>query len=95
MFFIVDVSNPFLVLNVLCMCVCLEFIHKVVYVDLDIVIEKLIQKFNLSIFDVSKSFKIELPRDDYLQESNNEYDMWLHNAFWKYLLTIYLVNRYP
>ena len=34
-------------------------------------------------------------RNDYLQESNNDYDMWLHNPDWKVLPTIYFVDGYP
>ena len=32
---------------------------------------------------------------DYLQESNNDYDMWIHNHDWKVLPTIYFVDGYP
>ena len=56
------------------------------YVDLDTFIQNFIQKFNLSIVDLSKSFKIEHTRDDYTLESNNDYDMWLHNTDRKLLL---------
>ena len=31
---------------------------------------------------------------DYLRESNNDYDMWLHNPDWKVLPTIYFVDGY-
>ena len=34
-------------------------------------------------------------RNDYIQESNNEYDMWLQNPDWKVLPTIYFVGGYP
>ena len=33
--------------------------------------------------------------DDYPRESNNDYDMWLHNPDWKVLPTIAFVDRYP
>ena len=42
-----------------------------------------------------KLSKIEHTHDDYLRESNNDYDMWLHNPDWKVLLTIYFVGGYP
>ena len=50
---IADVCNHFLLPNVLCLWGCSEFIHKVRYVDLDTVIQRFIQKYNLSIVDVS------------------------------------------
>ena len=34
-------------------------------------------------------------RDDYLQESNNEYDIWLHNPYWKVFPTITFLYGYP
>ena len=48
------VFNQFLLPNVLCPWVCSEFIHKVGYIDLYTVIQRFIQKCNLSIIDVSK-----------------------------------------
>ena len=50
---------------------------------MDTVIQQFIQKCNISIVDVSRLPKIEHTHDDYLLESNNEYDMWLHNPDWK------------
>ena len=58
------------------------------------VIQRFIQKCNLYIVDVSKLSKIKHMRDDYLRESNIEYDMWLHNSDWKVLPTIYFVDGY-
>ena len=55
---IADVRNRFLLPNVICLWVCSEFIHKVGYIDLYTVIQKFIQKRNLSIVDVSKLSKI-------------------------------------
>ena len=55
----------------------------------------LLKKSNPFIVDVSKLSKIERTRDDYLQESNNDYDMWLHNPDWKVLPTISFVDGYP
>ena len=81
---IADVFNKLLLPNVLFPWVCSEFIHKVRYVDMGTVIKRLIQKFSLSVVYVSKLSKIEHTRDDYLQEYNNDYDMWLHNPDWKY-----------
>ena len=77
------------------LCGCSEFIHKVGYVDLDTVIQRFFQKCNLSVVGVSKLYKIEHMRNDYIQESNIEYDMWLHNPDWKVLPTIYFVGGYP
>ena len=51
---IADVCNQFILPNFLCTWGFSKFIHKVVYVDLDTVIQKFIQKCNLSIVDVSK-----------------------------------------
>ena len=56
--FIADIYYQFLLPNILCPWGFLDFIHKVGYVDLDTVIQKFIQKCNLSIFDLSKLFKI-------------------------------------
>ena len=84
--------NQFLLPNVLCTWGCSDFIHKVGYVDLDTLIQQFIQKYNLSIVDVSKLSKIEHTRDDYLWESNNDYDMWLQNPDWEVLPTISFVN---
>ena len=47
-----DVCNQFLLTNVLCLWGCLEFIHKIGYVDLDTVIKQFIQKCNLYTIDV-------------------------------------------
>ena len=55
--YIADVFNQFLLPNVICPWGCLEFIHKVRYVDLDTVIQQCIQKFNISIVDLSKLYK--------------------------------------
>ena len=33
--------------------------------------------------------------DDYLQESDNDHDMWLHNPDWKLLPTISFVDGHP
>ena len=93
--YIDDFFNQFLLPNVLCPWGCSDFIHTVVSVDLDIVIQQFIQKYNLSIVDVSKLTKIEHTRYEYLQESNDEIDMWLHNPDWKVLPTIYFVDVYP
>ena len=87
--FTADVFNQFLLTNVICPWVCLEFIHKVGYVDLDTVIQRFIKKCNPFIVDVSKLSKIERTRDDYLQESNNYYDIWIKNSDWKVLLTFF------
>ena len=38
---------------------------------------------------------MEHTRDDYPQESNNDYDMWLYNPDWKALPTISFVDSYP
>ena len=38
---------------------------------------------------------MEHTRKDYLQESNNDYDMWLHNPDWKVLPKTYFVDGYP
>ena len=46
-------------------------------------------------FYVSKWSKIEHTCDDYLQESNRDYDMWLHNLDCKLLPIIYFVGEYP
>ena len=51
---IADVCNRFLLPFFLCPWLCLNFIHKVGHIDLDTVIQRFIQKFNLSIVDVSK-----------------------------------------
>ena len=59
---------------------------------MDTFIQQFIQKCNLSIVDVSKLSKIYHTRNDYLRESNNEYDMWLHNHDWKVLPTIVFLN---
>ena len=56
--YIADVCNQFLLPNVICLWGYSEFIHKVRYVDLDTVIQKFIQKFNLYIVDLSKLYKI-------------------------------------
>ena len=64
---IADVCNQFLLPNVLCWWRCSEFIHKVRYVDMDAVIQRFIQKCNLSIFNVSTLSKIEHMCDDYLR----------------------------
>ena len=69
--------------------------HKVRYVDLGNFIQQCIQKCNLSIVDVSKWYKIEHTRNDYLQEYNNYYGMWLHNPDWKILPTISFGGGYP
>ena len=53
-----DVCNQFILPNVLCPWVCSEFIYKVGYIDLYTVIQRFIQKCNLSIIDVSKLSKI-------------------------------------
>ena len=92
---IADVCDQFLLPNFLCPWVCSEFIHKFGYVDLDNVIKRSIQKYNLSIDDVSKLSKIEHTQDDYLQKSNNDYGTWLHNTDWKVLPTISFVDVYP
>ena len=44
---------------------------------------------------IKKISKIEHPRDDYLRESYNDYDMWLHNPDWKVSPTIDFVDGYP
>ena len=93
--YIADVYNQFLLPNFLCPWGCSEFIHKVGYVDLDTGIQQFIQKCNLCIVDVSKLFKIRHMCDDYLQEYNNEYDMWLQNPDCKLSPTIYFVDGYP
>ena len=93
--YISDFCNKFLLPNVLCPWGCLEFNNKVGYVDLGTVIQQFIQKWNLSIVDISRWSKIEQTRDDYLRESNNYYDMWLHNPDLKLLPTIYFVDGYP
>ena len=93
--YIDDFCYQFLLPNVLCLWGCSEFIHKVGSADLDTVIQRFIKKCNLSIFDVSILSKIKHTHDDYLQESNNDYDMWLHNPDWKVLPTIYFVDGYP
>ena len=90
-----NLKNQFLLPNFLCPWVCSEFIHKFGYVDLDNVIKRSIQKYNLSIDDVSKLSKIEHTQDDYLQKSNNDYGTWLHNTDWKVLPTISFVDVYP
>ena len=56
--YIADFFNQFLLPNVICLWGCSDFIHKVRCVDLDTVIQKFIQKFNLSIVDLSKLSKI-------------------------------------
>ena len=33
--------------------------------------------------------------NEYIRESNNEYDIWLHNPAWKLLPTISFVDGYP
>ena len=38
---------------------------------------------------------MEYTRNDYIWESNNYYDMWLHNTDWEVLPTIYFVDGYP
>ena len=59
---------------------------------MDTVIQNFIQKWNL--FYVSKLSKIEHTRNDYIWESNNDYDMWIHNPDWKVLPTISFVDGY-
>ena len=61
---------------------------------MDTIIQKFIQNFKLSIVDVSKWSKIEHTRDDYIQEYNNDYALWLQNPDWKVILTIYFVDGY-
>ena len=56
--YIADVCNQFILPYFLCPWVCLEFIHKVVYVDLGTDIQLFNQKLNLSIVGVSKLSKI-------------------------------------
>ena len=92
---IADFCNQFILPNVVCPWVCLEFIFKFGYVDMYTVIQLFIQKCNLYIVDVSKLSKIEHTRNYYLQESNNCYNMWLHNTDWKVLPKIYFVDVYP
>ena len=48
-----------------------------------------------SIFGVSTLSKIEHMLNEYIRESNNEYDIWLHNPDWKLLPTISFVDGYP
>ena len=90
-----DACDQFLLPTVLCPWGWLEFIHKVGYVDLDTVIQQFIQKCNFLIVNVSKLSKIEHTRDDYLQESNNDYDMWIHNTDWELSPKKSFVDGYP
>ena len=46
---IADACNQFLLPNVICLWIWMEFIHEVGYVDLDTVIQQFIQKYNLYI----------------------------------------------
>ena len=78
---IADVCNSFLLPNVLWPWVLSEFIHKFWHADMYTVIQLSVQKFNISVVDVSTWSKIEHPHDDYLQESNNEYYMCTNNFF--------------
>ena len=41
--YIADVCNQFILLNVLCLWGCSEFIHKTGYIDMDTIIQKFIQ----------------------------------------------------
>ena len=50
--YIADVCNQFLLTNVLCPWVFLEFIHKVGYVDLGTGIQRFVQKCDNCIVDV-------------------------------------------
>ena len=92
---IADVRNQFLLPNVLYPWGLSELIYKVRYVDLDTAIQRFIQECKLSIVDVSKLSKTKHTRNDYLQESNNDYDMWLHNPDWKVLPKHSFVDGYP
>ena len=65
--YIADACNQFILPNVLCPRGWLEFIHIVGYVDLDTAIQPFIQKFNLSIVDVSNLSKTEHTCNDHLR----------------------------
>ena len=92
--YISDVCNQFVLPNVFCPWEWSDVIHKVRYVDQDTVIQLCIQKCNLSIVDVSKLSKIEHTRNEYLQESDNYYDLWLHYPDWKVIPAISFVDGY-
>ena len=93
---IADVCNRFLLPTVLCPWGCSEFLHCVGFLDIDTIMQRFIEKCDLSIVDAKKKLsKVVHTRDDFIRDSIDDYDMWLCNLNWQILPTVVFVNGYP
>ena len=90
------VCNELLIPNILCPWGCSEFLHHCGYIDIEIILQRYIEKCDLSVVDAANKLStVTHTRDDYIHNSIYNYDMWLHNKKWKVLPTIVFVDGCP
>lgn len=92
---IANVCDKYLLPTVLCPWGCSEFLHMSGKLDLVSLIQRFIQKCIVSEPDVEKIELVDSARDDYIRDSIDEYDEWLHNDSWKVRPTIVFSDGTP
>jgi hypothetical protein len=76
-----DACNDLLIPDISCPWGCTDYIHKSGTVEFDVILQRLLLKYNIP-WATSKTFKNVVGiRDDYLREEN-DHDMWLMNPNW-------------
>ena len=85
---LVKISNKLLISNVLCPWRCSEYIHVCGYVEIDLIMQRYVQKYYLVLSSNDTEYKKEYSsRDNYIR-NDSEYDKWLLNSDWKVTLCI-------
>jgi hypothetical protein len=88
-------SNKFLRPSIKCPWGCSEFQHKVGYLPLDIMFQRLLQKTVIKVYTKSRSSfekRVISIREDYICDETDEQDCWFFNPEWQILPSVSFVT---
>ena len=92
-----EACNKYLMPTVLCPWGCTNYVHSAGFCDLDLVIQRYLPEFIITLCsDIKKLKLLTSSRDDYVRDIENEqYDSLLFNPKWKVLPSLAFIDGQP